>query len=255
MSDNWNTYFSHIDNKPASYLLDMDPWSDGEHEEFVHLYRLSVILNEPNEDGLTTQEEAAVLNRMEDVLNDSLSRRYLFVGRITTNGRRDFYYYTDSADGEELQSRADKAVRHYQYHINRVEEEKPRDFYYESLFPSKSERQRIANRQLIEQLRALGDQLEKPRTVNHWIYFDSATSCNQFKDNVQQAGFRIENQDSEDNKHSLRISRDDVVQFHAISEVTDYLVAVSEEYEGDYDGWETKVIKGSILSRLFKAKK
>ncbi|GAA0136915.1 hypothetical protein YSY43_37560 [Paenibacillus sp. YSY-4.3] len=57
MSDNWNTYFSVIDNKPASFLLDLEPWKNGENEQYVYLYRLSVTLNDPNEDGVTTKQE------------------------------------------------------------------------------------------------------------------------------------------------------------------------------------------------------
>lgn len=55
MSDNWNTYATSIDNKLASFLLDMEPWQNGENEHLDHSYRLSVTLNEPNEDGLTSQ--------------------------------------------------------------------------------------------------------------------------------------------------------------------------------------------------------
>ncbi|WP_276355656.1 hypothetical protein [Cohnella caldifontis] len=44
MSDHWNTYLSHIDREPASILLDLDPWENGEIKSFVHLFRLSVAL-------------------------------------------------------------------------------------------------------------------------------------------------------------------------------------------------------------------
>ncbi|UUZ84776.1 DUF695 domain-containing protein [Paenibacillus sp. P26] len=106
MSDHWNTYFTYIDNKPASFMLDLEPWKDGANETLVHLYRLSVILNEPTEDGLTSNQEAEVLYGIEDSIHDSLDNHYLFVGRITTDGRRDFFYYTDAEDGARLTSLA-----------------------------------------------------------------------------------------------------------------------------------------------------
>ena len=60
MSDNWNTYFTFIDNKAASFMLDLEPWKNGENEGVVHLYQLSITLNEPNENGVTTNKEAEI---------------------------------------------------------------------------------------------------------------------------------------------------------------------------------------------------
>lgn len=55
------------------------------------------------------------------------------------------------------------------------------------------------------------------------------------------------------------ICRKDPVHFHAISEVTDYLVSAAQEYNEEYDGWETKVIKEKDgfqqrLKEIFKLK-
>lgn len=260
MSDNWNTYFTYIDNKPASFLLDLDPWENGENEMFVHLYRLSVTLNEPEENGLTPQKEAAVLYTIEDSIHDSLDSHYMFVGRLTTDGKRDFLYYTDVVDGSDLKSLAAKFLENYKYSVNCIEEQEPRAFYYEFLYPNQSERHRMTNRHLVDKLIELGDNLDKSRTVNHWIYFSSAETRNIFKVKVQKDGFQIEDQDTQDNKYSLRISRNDFVQLHSISDVTDYLVSAAEEYNGDYDGWETKVIKeqeGFLyrLKRILKSRK
>lgn len=260
MSDNWNTYFTTIHNKPASFLLDMEPWQNGENARLVHLYRLSVNLNEPNEDGLTSQKEASVLYAIEDSIHDSLDRNYMFIGRITTDNRREFYYYTDSVNGNELELLAAKFLGNYGYNISRVDEQKPKEFYYESLYPKESDQQRMANRQLVDKLKALGDNLEKPRTVTHWIYFSTANSRNFFKEKVQNEGFHIEDQVTEDDRHSLIISRNDIVQLDSISSVTDYLVSVAQEYLGNYDGWEAKVIKeqeGFLkrLKNIFKSQK
>ncbi|MBD3922035.1 DUF695 domain-containing protein [Paenibacillus sp. PR3] len=258
MSDNWNTYFTFIDNKPASFLLDMEPWSHGESETFVHLYQLSVALKEPNEDGLTSQKEASVLYEIEDSIHDSLEGNYKFVGRVTIDGRREFYYYTDSADGDGLKHAADNALIDYTYTVNRIEEQKPGEFYYEFLYPNESERHRMANRPLVDKLIELGDKLEKSRVVNHWIYFGSVEACDRFVENVQKDGFHLEERvKQEDNTYSARVSRNDFVELHAINEVTDYLVAAAQQWQGEYDGWETKVIKEqeSFLKRIFKSKK
>lgn len=227
---------------------------------FVHLYVLSVNLNEPSEKGLTSNKEAAALYAVEDSINDSLDNNYMFVGRITTDGMRNFFYYTESMDVSKLESLAAKFLEGYKYNINYMEEKKPREFYHEFLYPNKSNGHRLSNRHLVDKLVELGDNLEKSRIVNHWIYFNSAESLTLFKEKVRKVGFQIEDQDTQDNKYSLRISRNDFVQLHSISDVTDYLVSATEETNGDYDGWETKVIKEEEgffngLKRIFKSRK
>ncbi|RIX50264.1 DUF695 domain-containing protein [Paenibacillus nanensis] len=253
MSDNWNTYMTYIDHKPASFLLDLDPWGSGEYDHFIHLYQLRLVLNEPTDEGLTTNEEASDLYAIEDAIHDVLSGHYLFVGRITTDGRRDFFYYTDSDDGSELKRLAAKHIVSHKYSVDRVEEQSPRSFYEQFLYPDQLSWKRMLNRQLVDKLTELGDDLRKPRPVNHWIYFSSEESCRLFMKKVQKEGFQIEEQNRQQDRYSLRISRKDEVQLHAINEVTDFLVHAAQECNGDYDGWETQVIEQkSILGGLKK---
>ncbi|WP_435921509.1 DUF695 domain-containing protein [Paenibacillus sp. DYY-L-2] len=260
MSENWNTYFTYIDDKPASFLLDLEPWSGGGYETFVHLYRLRIILNQPDGNGLTSNQEANVLYELEDSIHDSLGDHYMFVGRVTTDGRRDFFYYTDSADGSRLKELAEQNLGNYRYSIGFIEEEEPGAFYHQFLYPSKSDWHRMMNRQLVDKLEELGDRSEKPRPVQHWIYFNSEESRKLFKEKVQKEGFHIEDQGMQENAFSLRISRNDAVELHSIGGVTDYLVHAAQQFEGEYDGWETMVIKeeeGFLggLKRMFKSKK
>ncbi|MFC4099164.1 ribonuclease E inhibitor RraB [Paenibacillus xanthanilyticus] len=109
----------------------------------------------------------------------------------------------------------------------------------------------MTNRHIIHKLAQLGDRLDKPRDVHHWLYFHSAASRNQFKARVQQDGFQIVDQADQENKYRLRIARAETVELLAISDVTDFLVRTAEQHDGEYDGWETMVVKpGRFLSGL-----
>lgn len=260
MSDNWNTYFTFIDDKPASILLDLEPWKNGEEDHSVHLFQLKILLNEPNENGLTCDHEAKALFSIEDSINDGLNDTYMFVGRMTSNGSRDFYYYTESEDGSALERIAATCIQQHQYSVNWLEEETPRAFYTEVLYPNKREWHRMMNRELVDKLVELGDHLETSRTVNHWIYFNSIESRDLFKQSVQKNGFHVEDELIQDSKYMLNVSRKDIVEVHSISEVTDILVDAAQKYHGEYDGWETKVIQkpeglSSIFKNIFKRKK
>lgn len=243
MSNHWNTFMTYIEDKPASIVLDMEPWNDEANGKLTNLYKLNIKLNEPNEYGLTNNKEAEILNAIEGSINESLGRNYINVGRLTTNGIRNIYFYTDSNDENELEKNATKFLENYRFRIKRIEERKPRDFYYEFLYPNEYEQQHMANGQLVNRLIELGDNLKELRKVDHWVYFDSEDSRRKFKEKVKSEGFNIEDQDIQNNRYSLRISRKDSVQLSSINGVTDYLVSVVIECKGEYDGWETKVMK------------
>ncbi|UUZ84777.1 ribonuclease E inhibitor RraB [Paenibacillus sp. P26] len=151
-------------------------------------------------------------------------------------------------------------LQNYKYSVERVEEQKPRAFYYESLYPNKANRHRMMNRHVVDKLREHGDSLKQARTVNHWVYFSSAESRDLFKEKVRKDGFRMEDEAVQDGKHSLIISRKDYADLHSISGVTDYLVNAAQAFDGEYDGWESKVINEKEnflggLKRMFKPRK
>jgi regulator of RNase E activity RraB len=97
----------------------------------------------------------------------------------------------------------------------------------------------MGNRRVVDSLQESGDKLETPRKVDHWLYFNSSEMLQQFKERIKEEGFNIEDesgQKDEDGKYSLHISRTDAVDFHSINEVTDLLVELAEQFEGEYDG-------------------
>src|SRR5436853_4829618 len=94
VSDNWDYYISTINDKLASGFVDLGISSEAPQED--RRVRLAVLVNQKQsyDNGLPTKEEADALWELEDALVPAVSEwGALFVGRISTDGRRDFFFY------------------------------------------------------------------------------------------------------------------------------------------------------------------
>ncbi len=104
------------------------------------------------------------------------------------------------------------------------------------------------NKSVLELLKKHGDKLTTVREINHWIYFKSFDDLCDYKDILSKKGFIIQNIDknkdpNETHPFSLCISRDDRADLKSINKVTLKLSRLAEEYNGNYDGWETPIIE------------
>jgi hypothetical protein len=107
-------------------------------------------MNAPRPDGFSSNEEFATLNTIEDALVASLTETSttLYVGRLTSEWRREFFFYaSDVSDWRERVS--EFAAMHPGYAFDNGSHEDP-DWrcYLEFLRSSPVDRQRIENRRV-----------------------------------------------------------------------------------------------------------
>jgi hypothetical protein len=113
---------ANADNEyPPIETLDLDEWAVGEadfegnrlivrlctaalpligHPEYPHCIRIGVPLADPDEDGLTTEEEGEQLYELEDLLDEALTAAHdaIAVLILTVDGMREYVYYAKDAD-------------------------------------------------------------------------------------------------------------------------------------------------------------
>lgn len=77
MSEHWDIYFGYIEEKIASFVLDMDVWQEIDTEEYRQAIAVRLKINEPNEEGFPIGSEAEKINEMEDSLNEFVSLKTL----------------------------------------------------------------------------------------------------------------------------------------------------------------------------------
>lgn len=104
----------------------------------------------------------------------------------------------------------------------------------------------IQNGKVIENLQRHGDALEKERAVDHWIYFTDSNDRDNFINSIRDLKFDIVEKgetNSDELPLSLQLSRVDMVDYDSVNEYVLFLWQKAKEFNGDYDGWETFIVK------------
>ncbi|WP_445427518.1 DUF695 domain-containing protein [Alishewanella sp. HL-SH05] len=100
---NWDFYQANINDKIASIYINLDA-EEELSPRHVRLFWFFIKLKIERDDGLSHDDEVESLFEFEDQLTAFVCNENLqFVGRITTAGMRQFYFYgTEDANYEEL---------------------------------------------------------------------------------------------------------------------------------------------------------
>ena len=249
MSDEWDFYFARVNDAVSSIFVDLGIRAEVPMEKWPWLLWVRVQLQAPKPDGLSTNEEARKLNEIGEALDSmvSVTCGAQLVGRVTGNGRREFYFY--AAEPGELTASvagAMKAFAEYKYETGSSFQ--PEWEQYLMLYPSETNLERMQNRRMLEQLAKEGDSHEIPRKVEHWLYFGDEASRAACRDTLVAIDFAIEDEgmaeeEGEDMPYALVVSRIDSVDSHTINGITLELLRLAGEHCARYDGWECPVAR------------
>jgi regulator of RNase E activity RraB len=247
MSEDWNFYFCNVNNVLASIFLDLGLRKIVPDRTRPHLLWVWVYLRWPRDDGLSAASEFDSLKAIEEGLAETMTARFDAVpcGRITTSGRREFYYYGSSS--EPLKAAVEGAMSQFQNYEFDCGSKRDTEWkhYLEVMYPSDEDRQRIENRKVVEMLENKGDTLKKPRDVWHWIYFRSEGDREKFRDAVRPLEYRVQSMshnEKSDFPFGLCIVRFQSVKPTDLDNTVIELLRLAKSHNGDYDGWETEVI-------------
>jgi len=247
MSDHWDFYFCNVDNKIASFFVDLGirPYVPKTGSDFM-VY-LQLYLRSPRADGLTTGEEFDVLAQVDDEIERDVARDgTMYVGRYTTDGCRTFVFYSGSPSASEVAIRSAMA-RHPEYNFD-IGSRPDADWslYRDFLYPTPANMQVIQNRRVYNSLKDHGDELISPREIDHWIYFNDTEDRERFAEVVRQLGFAVRailEPEGDQTKRGLQIYRQDTPNPDLFDQVTTQLHELARQSGGDYDGWEAAIVK------------
>ncbi|MNP58415.1 hypothetical protein D3C76_1533280 [compost metagenome] len=100
---------------------------------------------------------------------------------------------------------------------------------------------------MVDQLKANQDQQHIPREVRHWIYFPENVSKETFQKSIQSGPYKMEEEteleEHPEMKFQLIISHHTAVDFETIHQHTTGLLQKATAAGGNYDGWESRVIR------------
>lgn len=249
MSEKWDFYFCHVDDKPASIYVDVGLHDEAPIAALPDRAYLSVVMRQPRPDGLSSHEEFDALKALEDAIVARLaSTNCVYVGRNTSDGRRDFWFFlADAASWERQAADAMADFPAYAYEAG-AEPDPEWSAYLDFLYPNEQGWDFITNRHVCDRLEEAGDPLTEPRDIEHWAYFPDAASREAFIARARELRFEVRellDPDEERTDYGVRLARRDVPSFGEIHDITVPLLRAANEAGGRYDGWETQCLPAS----------
>ncbi|MBD3917508.1 DUF695 domain-containing protein [Paenibacillus sp. PR3] len=200
----------------------------------VNVYRLS-------HSGKRKMDAIAELERwtarLEGVMRNT--GNYYYVGRLHTESKLEFYYYVNESFDESsirahINSQQDVRAQMYR-------KPDPEWEFYAFMLPDDREQLLIHNAQMVYALAHHGDQINRQRTVYHWLLFRRNDDRIGIKGTLENMGYRIEEgkkgDPEPDYPYPLVISRTDDVRLDTLNRRVDELYRLLKGTEGKYDGW------------------
>ncbi|MCP4448020.1 MAG: DUF695 domain-containing protein [Myxococcales bacterium] len=246
--DSWETYFTTVDDCPASIALDIFVGERAPLESNTNLLAVLIHMNEPGEHGLGDGVDPEALRHVEQQVVHAYEQELsvLFVGRVRSQGVWQLYFY--GAESEEVEQRAAQLLSGFsgwkqELHIK---SDPQWDLYFDLLFPDRERLQWIQDRKVCEALAEQGDTLVIPRRVDHYAYFATSADRQRFIDASGKEHFEVESvsfdPDEEHMAYTVQLHRTECVELEAIHEAVMNLLVTATEHDGLYDGWETSVV-------------
>src|SRR5207253_743859 len=90
--EDWDFYFSNVDDIVGSFYIDLGLSKIAPVADKPNLIWISLKMNNPREDGLSSSEEFDTLSSIEDRLQEFILKNHsaIYAGRLTSNNNRDF---------------------------------------------------------------------------------------------------------------------------------------------------------------------
>jgi Family of unknown function (DUF695)/Regulator of ribonuclease activity B len=247
MSDHWEQFPCTMGDHTAFISYDHGIREELASLDFPNFASFKIELLAADDQGLPNGDEFAKLNEIENYLCSELSgAEGVQVGRITTNGRRYFHFYTLLTETV-CDTIAQHAATLHGHSIDLLHEIDPeRRHYWNELFPTEDDWQVIQDLRVQEALERAGDMLRIARPIEHWVYFRTEAERSAFVDRVKHAFDNVElyeSPDARDGPFTARLTHTGIPDYRSMNSTTLLLSRSARENGGKYDGWETQACK------------
>lgn len=248
----WNVYRGWIEDDAAIFRLNLALDNIAPIANYIECVKITIPLKNPDAQGFSTDEEREIIYDIEDKLIEPLNhQKNIFVAVVTHQGYVTWYLY--SQNGKELEEEIRKKENKYPDYSFQIKISKDNEWniFFKGLYPNIYEMQAIQNRSVISNCQKYGDLVDKERLIEHWIYFDTESDMLQAIEKAKALDFSVEEsekiqpeegeQETEDLGYRLILSK--VNAPINIDEDTWDLIDIALDTHGNYDGWETPIIK------------
>jgi uncharacterized protein (TIGR01619 family) len=246
-AQDWDFYMSNVDDVIGSFFLDLGLRTIAPVADKPNMVWISISMQNPREDGLSSNEESELLYSIEDNVVNNITNQHnaIYVGRLTSDGMRQLYFYVgDMSNYEKTIVESMSKYQTYEFDFG-SKEDNEWEVYFDFLFPLPSQYQMIMNAKVIRNLEQQGDNLTKERMVDHCIWFETENDMQNYISEIEKHNFKVisSNKNSENKMYVLNIERVDKVDYQSVNDYVLYLWELANKHKGDYDGWGCTVEK------------
>jgi hypothetical protein len=248
-TEQWDTYITKIDSKPASIMVDMGLAANAPDRRYPSLVITGPVAHKCSKRGFPAQEE---MNALEDILSSTgsfLSGRTakVLAGTSTCDCKRVNYYYVKDTFGvrSAIARMYNRSYKDYDY-VVKIKPDPEWQTYSKLLYPDSATVNWMENDKIITRMIEEGDSLKKPRTINFEFYFYSEADRKNFTDYEAGKGYSpgmMSQTRAKTAVYSLVLSKYGPVNMEDINATTTTLKVDAKKYRGSFAGWAAPLKK------------
>ena len=210
------------------------------------LYTVFIKLKSPLPNGLADEDEEDFLSECKDRLALKLEEKEkaVYVGSKTRDGWYELYFYLEEPKGVENKTKELLNAFGYKYESNSVKDKKW-NLFEVSLCPNEKQAHHIQSRQIIDEIKEEGDDISKPREVEHYVLFQTASLREKFTEVLEEKGLTCKGdfeREDEEYIYGVAVAIVHSLEEKVINETTDMLMDLCKEHHGHYEGWSTSLV-------------
>jgi regulator of RNase E activity RraB len=245
MEQQWIGHMMEGDETALSCLIDVGLAEVAPDASRPLLTMARIAFKDPLEHGFGSEEEREVLGGFEDAMEERAEKLKAVHGAsVRGNGVLDVLFYSPAKAGEAMERMVQEVCRGYEVEVGSGED--PEWEQYENLFPPHEAIMAYQDMQLIMVLQGEGDRADQSRPVDHMLYLPTPQAADTAVKRLRGAGYE-ETERSETKGEELpvglQLTRRHNVEPGTIAAARAELTALAEDLGGEYDGWQTPLVK------------
>lgn len=198
----------------------------------------------PNDAGMPSPPVLAAMQKQEGLIDQALitACRAVFVGHEIGGGRFVAHFYAPRPAPSSVSIKV-SLLKRAEFSV-KSEEDPTWQAYFESIAPTSVERHQPRNQLLLQALAKHGDISWRPRTIDFLSVFPTLESAANFAQAVIDAGYGCDEPfEREGAEWGVEFHRDLPTTDEVVETFTEALVALSEQFKGELDGWACPVVR------------
>jgi len=252
MEHSWVTHMLESEEGPASCNVDIAYASEVADASRPMCTYVVVPFKDAGEYGIGDEAEREHMGEFEDAIQEAVSDSgAVMVATIRSGGMLAMMFYGDDAAASIIAEVAPKICIGYTIEVDSQED--PMWSQYADILPDEEAVQLAADAGLIQHLESLGDTIATPRPVDHSVFLPTQEAADEFAATIAGLGFEVTDRgtdeiDDEGDQgdapaYFVQVTRTHPIDLETISVIREQLTELVEPHGGEYDGWQTPLVK------------